>query len=120
MKWRKKQSEPEPVDVEGAVVLPPIFEPYFEAEPEPEWKNRIWRGCWLVNPLCPDDLCVLPPGHRGNHLLMTMAEPMPLNEEIFIYSRTARTETDLIREGWEAQRRTIAEEEARAPVRPMD
>lgn len=33
--------------------------------------------CGLVNPMCPDDLCVLPPGHvgtaEGYHLLGTMS-----------------------------------------------
>lgn len=36
-----------------------------------------WRGCTLVNPLCPDDLCVLPP-HKGWHCLSTMIEPGPV------------------------------------------
>jgi hypothetical protein len=35
--------------------------------------DRDWNGCTLINPLCPDDLCILPP-HKGNHCLMTMIE----------------------------------------------
>lgn len=36
-----------------------------------------WRGCELVNPLCPSDLCTRHAGHQGDHRLGTMAEPMP-------------------------------------------
>lgn len=38
-----------------------------------------WQGCTLVNPLCPDDLCILPEGHEGYHQLGTMVEPQPLS-----------------------------------------
>lgn len=39
--------------------------------------------CQLVNPLCPDDLCRLPDGHRGRHLLSTMGERMPVSRVLF-------------------------------------
>jgi len=30
------------------------------------WVDRSgWAQCPLVNPLCPDDLCILPEGHAG-------------------------------------------------------
>lgn len=34
-----------------------------------------WMGCPMINPLCPDDLCLLPFGHEGmldnRHILST-------------------------------------------------
>jgi hypothetical protein len=41
------------------------------------YKERDWAQCPLINPLCPDDLCVLPSGHvgtsEGYHVTGTMA-----------------------------------------------
>lgn len=48
-----------------------------EQEFEDYMRRHGWRGCNLVNPLCPDDLCVLPASHRGPHQLMTDIEPGP-------------------------------------------
>ena len=37
---------------------------------------RDWQGCPMVNPLCPDDLCILPPRHpKHMHQLTTMVAP---------------------------------------------
>lgn len=52
------------------------------------WVDRSgWAQCPLVNPLCPDDLCILPEGHAGTaegyHVLgttnYTAAEKFPLD-----------------------------------------
>lgn len=36
-------------------------------------------SCQLINPFCPDDLCVLPMNHKGQHKLSTMSKPGPVN-----------------------------------------
>jgi hypothetical protein len=41
------------------------------------YKERTWAQCPLINPMCPDDLCVLPAGHVGTtedyHVTGTMS-----------------------------------------------
>lgn len=39
----------------------------------PSTAPPCWQGCTMVNPYCPDDVCVRPAGHRGGHTLGTMA-----------------------------------------------
>ena len=37
-----------------------------------------WRGCLMINPYCPDDLCTLAPGHEEHmHCLETMPQGEP-------------------------------------------
>lgn len=35
------------------------------------YRSRSWKGCPLVNPLCPSDICCLDADHEGEHLLTT-------------------------------------------------
>lgn len=48
--------------------------------------ERQWQGCTLVNPLCPDDLCDLPPHHEGTeegiHRLSTFIHPMEVASDM--------------------------------------
>lgn len=48
-----------------------------------------WRGCLLLNPFCPDDLCVLDPEEHTEdtrwHQLETMIEPQRLGWEPTLY-----------------------------------
>ena len=49
--------------------------------------------CPLVNPLCPDDLCVLPGGHLGEHQLETMVEPGPVSQIMFLMPQGTQRQT---------------------------
>lgn len=85
---------------------------------ESEWKAsresadwRHWRGCQLVNPLCPDDLCVLPKDHvgtaQGYHILGTTAWDYPLKltkKSVIFFSEEELDQEGLIRLGWSTQR----------------
>lgn len=83
------------------------------------------RNCTLVNPLCPDDLCVLPNGHpgtkEGKHLLGTFPGSFPQNNvapspkdavvvsEYMWMAHRNTTDESLIHLGWETQERLIRE-----------
>jgi hypothetical protein len=72
------------------------------------WVNRDdWPQCPMINPQCPDDLCILPAGHvgtaEGYHVLGTTAysaaEKFPLE-----WMRPEGTSIeDLYNEGWRIQ-----------------
>lgn len=62
------------------------------------------RHCTLVNPLCPDDLCVLEYGHDGTdrheHCLRTMIECEGVSDYMYMAPRRT-SKSDLIRLGAE-------------------
>lgn len=72
--------------------------------------------CQLVNPLCPDDLCLLGYRHRGGHRLSTMGnnERFVLRRDHYLYMHVVKrgtlplTEDALADEGWAAQSRLFA------------
>lgn len=63
--------------------------------------------CQLINPLCPDDLCILPHGHKGYHRLGTMSEPMKLDmrHTFKMHKGTSTNDDELARLGWEHAQR---------------
>jgi hypothetical protein len=72
------------------------------------WVDREdWPQCPLVNPMCPDDLCILPAGHvgteEGYHVLgttaYTAAEKFPL-EWMMPVGTSVQV---LCQEGWRQQ-----------------
>jgi len=73
-----------------------------------------WPQCPLINPMCPDDLCVLPAGHvgteHGYHVLGTtmysQAERYP--KDWLVYPGTSKEA--LIRMGWERQQRMFPDD----------
>lgn len=70
-----------------------------------------WQGCMLVNPLCPDDLCLEPAGHSpGKHQLGTMRTDAwtRIRKPMYV-STTASTSRDLIEEGWDRQQQLLSE-----------
>lgn len=74
-----------------------------------------WNGCKLVNPLCPDDLCILPPHPQWPmHKLGTAGEPFVVSDVMFMHPE-AQTAEDLVMAGWEAQERMDREEDDRMP-----
>lgn len=67
-----------------------------------------WNGCTMVNPLCPDDLCILPYGHPGMaegwHHLGTDVGPNQYElAELHPRGPNARPR-DLVELGWKRQR----------------
>lgn len=68
-------------------------------------------SCQLINPLCPDDLCVLPFGHKGWHQLGTMSEPMKLSRlhrlAVPRQNGVPYQDFELIQMGWELQEQLI-------------
>jgi hypothetical protein len=70
-----------------------------------DWRH--WKGCQLVNPLCPDDLCVLPKNHvgteQGYHILGTTAWDNPLHvtkrSVLFLLQEETGDEREVDREG---------------------
>lgn len=80
---------------------------------EERWRDegrRGWEGCPLVNPLCPDDLCVLPLGHvgteQGYHLLGTDAydDPLKLTKRSVLYLEGPLPKEKLVKLGWKRQK----------------
>lgn len=57
--------------------------------------------CQLVNPYCPEDLCILPITHKGFHHLGTMSEPTPLPHMRRAIKGGPYTEDQLSNLGWE-------------------
>jgi hypothetical protein len=78
---------------------------------------RRWRGCRMINILCPGDLCVLPEGHWGDdlgvHLLGTSVEPYQFNPACMIMRRDLDTEEGLVHAGWQGQMEAFPEERRR-------
>jgi len=77
---------------------------------------RRWEGCQLVNPLCPDDLCILPKDHvgtkQGYHILGTTPwdDPLHVTKRSVMFLLQEETgdsrevdQNDLIRIGWTRQ-----------------
>ena len=62
------------------------------------------RQCPLVNPACPDDLCVLPAAHASLHQLQTMVEPGEVWDGMFLMSGNPRIRT-LIDAGYRASQK---------------
>lgn len=60
-----------------------------------------WRGCTLVNPLCPTDLCVLPKTHKGLHKLHTSPEPEKLSKVLKRAHNRITDPWELVKLGWE-------------------
>lgn len=67
--------------------------------------------CQLVNPLCPDDLCLLPYRHRGGHRLGTMSQDdrFVLSKEHVLFMHVVKrgtvplTADELVCLGYDAQ-----------------
>ena len=70
------------------------------------WWSKDWQGCQLVNPLCPDDLCLLPQDHEGYHRLGTMAEPDEVSDIMFMAPprKRRRSASELYQLGWKKAR----------------